>query len=106
MILVITSQFLLGAIYMKILSFITVIGLITITGCSSKAERGFKSSCQSGGMDRSTCSCIYDALEDHYGVDKLEKMMNQNINAAANPNMLPADFGDVFTQSVYKCAPH
>lgn len=78
--------------------------LISMAGCSSKAERGFRSSCQSGGLDRSTCSCIYDALEDHYGANKLEKMMSQDVDIIAMRNVLPPDFGDVFTRSVQQCA--
>ena len=41
-------------------------------GCASKTERQFISGCKSGGIEGSTCSCIYDKLEDKYGEDGLK----------------------------------
>ena len=47
------------------------------------AEDQFISGCKTGGIDGSTCSCIYDKLEDKYGEDGLkfdwvlEKMINE-----------------------------
>lgn len=42
------------------------------SGCASKTERQFISGCKTGGIDGSTCSCIYDKLEDKYGEDGLK----------------------------------
>ena len=43
------------------------------TGCASKTERQFISGCKKGGIDGSTCSCIYDKLEKKYGEDGLKE---------------------------------
>ena len=58
---------------MKIQTSLVLISLaLIVTGCSSKAERQFISGCKTGGIDGSTCSCIYDRLEDKYGEDDLK----------------------------------
>ena len=58
---------------MKIQTSLVLISLALITtGCASKAERQFISGCKTGGIDVSTCSCIYDRLEDKYGEDDLK----------------------------------
>lgn len=58
---------------MKIQTSLVFISLaLMITGCASKAERQFISGCKTGGIDGSTCSCIYDKLEDKYGEDDLK----------------------------------
>ena len=58
---------------MKIQTSLVLISLaLMITGCASKAERQFISGCKTGGIDGSTCSCIYDRLEDKYGEDDLK----------------------------------
>jgi hypothetical protein len=58
---------------MKIQTSLVLISLALITtGCASKAERQFISGCKTGGIDGSTCSCIYDKLEDKYGEDDLK----------------------------------
>lgn len=58
---------------MKIQTSLVLISLALITtGCASKAERQFISGCKTGGIDGSTCSCIYDRLEDKYGEDDLK----------------------------------
>ncbi|WP_151766410.1 hypothetical protein [Acinetobacter seifertii] len=58
---------------MKIQTSLVLISLaLMITGCASKAERQFISGCKTGGIDGSTCSCIYDKLEDKYGEDDLK----------------------------------
>lgn len=46
--------------------------LLMLTGCASKTERQFISGCKTGGIDSSTCSCIYDKLEGKYGEDGLK----------------------------------
>ena len=55
----------------------TSLALITLTlmivGCASKTERQFISGCKTGGIDGSTCSCIYDKLEKKYGEDELKE---------------------------------
>lgn len=58
---------------MKIQTSLVLISLtLMTTGCASKAERQFISGCKTGGIDGSTCSCIYNRLEDKYGEDDLK----------------------------------
>ena len=58
---------------MKIQTSLALISLALMTaGCASKTERQFISGCKTGGIDGSTCSCIYDRLEDKYGEDDLK----------------------------------
>ena len=58
---------------MKTLTSLALISLVMMTaGCASKTERQFISGCKTGGIDGSTCSCIYDKLEDKYGEDGLK----------------------------------
>ena len=58
---------------MKIQTSLALIILtLMIAGCASKTERQFISGCKTGGIDGSTCSCIYDRLEDKYGEDGLK----------------------------------
>ena len=58
---------------MKIQTSLALISLVMMTaGCASKTERQFISGCKTGGIDGSTCSCIYDKLEDKYGEDGLK----------------------------------
>jgi hypothetical protein len=53
---------------MKIQTSILIIGCSLITlGCASKAEREFLGGCQSTGMERSACKCVYQKLETKYG---------------------------------------
>ncbi len=42
--------------------------LLTL-GCASQAEREFLGGCQSTGMERSVCKCVYKKLEVKYGED-------------------------------------
>lgn len=53
-------------------SLIAVSIALLASGCASKTERQFISGCKTGGIDGSTCSCIYDKLEDKYGEDGLK----------------------------------
>ena len=59
---------------MKIQTSLVLISLaLMAAGCASKAERQFISGCKTGGIDGSTCSCIYDKLENKYGEDGLKE---------------------------------
>lgn len=60
---------------MNILSSLLLISItaITLTGCSSKAEREFIKGCKMGGADGSTCECVFEKIEDQYGADRLEE---------------------------------
>lgn len=58
---------------MKIQTLLVLISIaLMASGCASKTERQFISGCKTGGIDGSTCSCIYDKLEDKYGEDGLK----------------------------------
>lgn len=58
---------------MKIQISVVLISVeLMASGCASKTERQFISGCKTGGIDGSTCSCIYDKLEDKYGEDGLK----------------------------------
>lgn len=49
---------------------ILIMGCSLLTlGCASKAEREFLGGCQSTGMERSVCKCVYKKLEGKYGED-------------------------------------
>ncbi|MBJ9952440.1 MULTISPECIES: hypothetical protein [unclassified Acinetobacter] len=55
---------------MKIHTSILIVGCSFLTlGCASKAEREFLGGCQSTGMERSVCKCVYKKLEGKYGED-------------------------------------
>ena len=59
---------------MKIQTSLIVVSVALLaSGCASKTERQFISGCKTGGIDGSTCSCIYDRLEDKYGEDRLKE---------------------------------
>ena len=59
---------------MRIQSLIVLISCsFLMLGCASKTERQFISGCKSGGIEGSTCSCIYDKLEKKYGEDGLKE---------------------------------
>ncbi len=59
---------------MKTLTSLALISLVMMTaGCASKTERQFISGCKTGGINGSTCSCIYDKLENKYGEDALKE---------------------------------
>ena len=53
--------------YVSALSLV-LIG-VSAVGCASKEERQFISGCKTGGIEGSTCKCIYKKLEDKYGED-------------------------------------
>ena len=59
---------------MKIQTSLVLISIaLMASGCASKTERQFISGCKTGGIDGSTCSCIYDKLENKYGEDGLKE---------------------------------
>ena len=59
---------------MKIQTSLIVVSVALLaSGCASKTERQFISGCKTGGIDGSTCSCIYDKLENKYGEDGLKE---------------------------------
>ena len=59
---------------MKIQTSLVLISVaLMVSGCASKTERQFISGCKTGGIDGSTCSCIYDKLENKYGEDGLKE---------------------------------
>ena len=59
---------------MKIQTSLIVVSVALLAaGCASKTERQFISGCKTGGIDGSTCSCIYDKLENKYGEDGLKE---------------------------------
>lgn len=59
---------------MKIQTSLIVVSVaLLLSACASKTERQFISGCKTGGIDGSTCSCIYDKLENKYGEDGLKE---------------------------------
>ncbi|MCJ9257346.1 hypothetical protein [Acinetobacter baumannii] len=59
---------------MKIQTSLVLISVaLMASGSASKTERQFISGCKTGGIDGSTCSCIYDKLENKYGEDGLKE---------------------------------
>ncbi|RZJ22402.1 MAG: hypothetical protein EON51_07845 [Acinetobacter sp.] len=68
-------------------------------GCESKSKREFNAGCQSGGTDRSTCSCVYDQLETHYSAQVMQKLSEQNVSQLD----LPADFGEQMVRAAQYC---
>jgi len=48
------------------------LGVLLLSGCSSKAERSFMKGCKQM-SDSSVCSCIYETLEDQYGSEQVER---------------------------------
>jgi hypothetical protein len=78
---------------MSILSAIPILGsvmllAVSLAGCESKSKREFNAGCQSGGTDRSTCSCVYDQLEGQYSPAVMEKLGEQTLSNFD----LPQDF--------------
>ena len=58
---------------MKIPASILIISCALLSmGCASKTEREFLGGCQSTGMDRSVCKCVYKKLEDKYGEERFK----------------------------------
>lgn len=89
---------------MSILSAMPILGgvmllAISLAGCESKSKREFNAGCQSGGTDRSTCSCVYDQLEVQYSPAVMEKLGNQNLSNFD----LPQDFVENMALAAQYC---
>lgn len=78
---------------------IVLLSAVSITGCESKSKRDFNAGCQSGGTDRSTCSCVYDKLEAHYSPVVMEKLGQQNVSQLD----LPRDFTEQMLRAAQAC---
>ena len=58
---------------MNIQTSILIISCSLLTlGCASKTEREFLGGCQSTGMERSACKCVYEKLESKYGEERFK----------------------------------
>lgn len=58
---------------MSIQTSILIIGCSLLTlGSASKTEREFLGGCQSTGMERSVCKCVYEKLESKYGEEQFK----------------------------------
>ena len=78
---------------------IALLTAVALTGCESKSKRDFNAGCQSGGTDRSTCSCVYDKLEAHYSPQVMEKLGQQNVSQLD----LPQDFTEQMLRAAQAC---
>ncbi|MFW2055322.1 hypothetical protein F4U02_09360 [Acinetobacter haemolyticus] len=76
-----------------------VVAAISLTACESKSKRDFNAGCQSGGTDRSTCSCVYDKLEAHYSPQFMEKLGEQQVSQLD----LPHDFSEQMLRAAQAC---
>ena len=78
---------------------IALLTAVALTGCESKSKREFNAGCQSGGTDRSTCSCVYDQLEAQYSPAVMEKLGDQNLSNFD----LPQDFVENMALAAQYC---
>ena len=78
---------------------IALLTAVALTGCESKSKREFNAGCQSGGTDRSTCSCVDVQLEAHYSPSVMQKLSEQNISHLD----LPTDFGEQMVRAAQYC---
>ncbi|MFK4050674.1 hypothetical protein [Acinetobacter venetianus] len=76
-----------------------VVATISLTACESKSKRDFNAGCQSGGTDRSTCSCVYDKLESHYSAEVMDKLGQQHVSQLD----LPHDFTEQMLRAAQAC---
>ena len=76
-----------------------VVAAISVTACESKSKRDFNEGCQSGGTDRSTCSCVYDKLESHYSAEVIDKLGQQHVSQLD----LPHDFTEQMLRAAQAC---
>lgn len=76
-----------------------VVAAISLTACESKSKRDFNAGCQSGGTDRSTCSCVYDKLEAHYSSQFMEQLGEQQVSQLD----LPQDFSEQMLRAAQAC---
>ena len=89
---------------MSFFSALPMLGTILLTtivlaGCESKAKREFNAGCQSGGTDRSTCSCVYDKLEARYSPAVMQQLSEQHLNQF----VLPPDFAESMLRAAQYC---
>nr|WP_254633340.1 hypothetical protein [Acinetobacter seifertii] len=78
---------------------IVLLSAVSIAGCESKSKLDFNAGCQSGGTNRSTCSCVYDRLEAHYSPEVMEKLGQQNVSQLD----LPRDFTEQMLRAAQAC---
>ena len=78
---------------------IALLTAVVLAGCESKSKREFNAGCQSGGTDRSTCSCVYDQLEARYSPSIMQKLSEQNVSHLD----LPTDFGEQMVRAAQYC---
>jgi len=91
-------------IMMSLFDRLPLLGIVLLAatvsaGCDSKSKRDFNAGCQSGGTDRSTCSCVYNRLEAHYSPAFMEKLGQQNISQLD----LPQDFTEQMLRAAQAC---
>ena len=89
---------------MSVFYHLPILGLalftaVVLTGCESKSKRDFNAGCQSGGTDRSTCSCVYDKLEAHYSPQFMEQLGEQQVSQLD----LPHDFSEQMLRAAQAC---
>jgi len=89
---------------MSIFSGMPMLGAVLLTavslaGCESKSKREFNAGCQSGGTDRSTCSCVYDKLEARYSPAVMQNLSEQNLSTFE----LPPGFAEEMVRAAQYC---
>lgn len=65
---------------------------VALSGCSSKEQRHFMSGCKMGGIEPSTCKCIYKKLEKKYGDDLSNQLYTMEQSASFQNQMIQAGF--------------
>ena len=82
-------------IFLKI--FILLLSSLFITACAPKVERQFKQGCRGTGLNSKTCSCVYQKLEQHYGVETLKKIVSIQ-------QLPPEGYQEITLQHTLQCA--
>lgn len=75
-----------------------VVMAVMISSCGGKEGKirsEFVAGCASQGAPKSQCKCLYDKLEDIYGLDTMERMRGGTA--------VPADFTDTMISSAAQC---
>lgn len=81
----------------RVMSALLVAAASTMAAsCGGKVRSEFVAGCMSQGASESKCTCLYDKLEDKYGVDSLEAMQK-------GETMLP-DFVEATTVGAAQCS--
>jgi hypothetical protein len=65
-------------------------------GKEGKARSEFVAGCTSQGAPKSQCKCLYDKLQDKYGVETMAAMRQERV--------VPADFGETMISSAQQCS--